>query len=174
MAATKTPSRPSTRWLSLLWGDDNGQVNIGFTGTQKGMTDEQYDTVDRMVKAIVRATSLDVVAHHGDCVGADADFHDICEEHRVVVETHPANMDTKRAFKRAKVVHPTMPPLVRNRVIVDSCSLLIVTPRSTKEQVRSGTWATVRYARQCGRVMWIAMPDGSTMVDPRAWGEVND
>lgn len=165
-----TPS-PALRWLRLLWQDGDGNVRIGFTGTQIGMTDEQYDLVDSMVKAIKGVTPALLIAHHGDCIGADEGFHEICAWHGVSTEAHPAALITKRAFKQADIVHPVQEPLARNHVIVDTTSLLIVAPKSVREVRRSGTWATVRYARKQGKVLWFAMPDGSTMVEPKEWEE---
>lgn len=49
--------------------------------------------------------------------------------------------------------------LDRNHAIVDECSVLIAAPRSLTEEQRSGTWATVRYARKMGRPVVILDPE---------------
>ena len=41
-----------------------------------------------------------------------------------------------------------LPPLVRNRNIVRAVDIMIAAPATDKEELRSGTWATVRYCRQ--------------------------
>jgi len=53
------------------------------------------------------------------------------------------------------------PPLVRNRDIVDECDLLVACPGSDHEELRSGTWACIRYARKVKRKTIIIWPDGT-------------
>jgi predicted Rossmann fold nucleotide-binding protein DprA/Smf involved in DNA uptake len=51
--------------------------------------------------------------------------------------------------------------LKRNRAIVDGSEILVATPKEEDgEALRSGTWATVRYARKMGRVIYIVRPSG--------------
>jgi hypothetical protein len=56
---------------------------------------------------------------------------------------------------------PAKPYLVRNHEIVDDSQVLIAAPKEFTEQLRSGTWATIRYARKIGRTVRIVFPDGS-------------
>jgi hypothetical protein len=44
----------------------------------------------------------------------------------------------------------------------------VAAPRTPIETLRSGTWATVRYARAYGRPVWIVLPDGSVRVEAAA------
>jgi len=53
------------------------------------------------------------------------------------------------------------PYLERNHNIVDESELLIACPKSKEEELRSGTWATVRYARKKGVRIILIYPDGS-------------
>ena len=53
-------------------------------------------------------------------------------------------------------------PLARNRIIVDGSQLMFATPNQPREVLRSGTWATIRYANKTytpGITIW---PDGSS------------
>ena len=50
--------------------------------------------------------------------------------------------------------------LDRNHDIVDAADVLIAAPSGTTEKRRSGTWATVRYARKLGRTICVVLPDG--------------
>jgi len=55
-------------------GGKGNRVRIGFTGTRKGLTEKQKR------RLIARMKSLAVIgteAHHGMCVGADAEFSEI-------------------------------------------------------------------------------------------------
>lgn len=48
----------------------------------------------------------------------------------------------------------------RNHDIVDATEWLIATPKKF-EEIRSGTWATVRYAKKVKKPVTIIWPDGS-------------
>jgi hypothetical protein len=100
-------------------------------------------------------------AHHGMCVGADATFDEMLSYTHATVYGHPANMPGLRAAcPMVEVEHKPKPPLERNRDIVDASDWLIAAPKGPEEQ-RSGTWATVRYARKLGRPITIVWPDAS-------------
>ena len=136
---------------------------IGFTGTQKGMTPEQYDYVELLLER--KMDEIECV-HHGDCIGADSDF-DYCSS-RVMLKIviHPPINPSKRAFcwKRRYEKHDWVEPkeyLERNHDIVDACDMLMATPGEFEEILRSGTWATIRYARKKGKKIFIIFPDGS-------------
>lgn len=136
------------------------QLKIGFTGTQRGMTPDQ--------KAAVRNLLWEVGGgefHHGDCIGADAEAHDIAVSLRFDTVIHPPSDPSKRAFKwataRTHYIRTPKPYLERNHDIVDETQEMIATPGEYHEQLRSGTWATVRYARKLKRKITIIFPDGS-------------
>lgn len=138
-------------------------TRVGFTGTQQGMTDAQFNRI-----ASWFAHRPGITLHHGDCIGADADAHEAAFYERIRVEIHPPDIDRKRAFcKGAAVVHPPAPYLVRNRAIVAATEVLLATPKEeTGEELRSGTWATVRAARKAGRRVVIVRPSGRVEVEP--------
>jgi predicted Rossmann fold nucleotide-binding protein DprA/Smf involved in DNA uptake len=75
--------------------------------------------------------------HHGDAEGADRQAAKLARQVGLRV-----------------VKHPPKPPgtakelLARNRDIVAAVDVLLATPRTAKEVLRSGTWATIRYARK--------------------------
>jgi len=111
--------------------------------------------------------------HHGDCIHADAEAHDIAYGIGYAVVIHPPDNDSKRAFKgvicgkillpRATVL-PAKPYLDRNRDIVAAVSRMLACPKEREEQLRSGTWATVRYARKAGNLYRIIYPERVTHV----------
>jgi hypothetical protein len=117
-------------------------MKIGFTGTQKGMTEYQKG----FVRETLRKKKPSEI-HHGDCIGADTDFHNICREVnpdiRIVI--HPPEIDSKRSFCKGDEILPVKGYLQRNHDIVDSVDYMISTPGEMEEVLRSGTWATIRY-----------------------------
>lgn len=135
---------------------------FGFTGTQWGMTQAQRITL-AMCLATLNPDSL----AHGDCIGADAQAHAMALTAIVRVYIHPPLDSSKRAWcEGASFVFAPAEFLVRNHAIVDACDILIATPKTHVEELRSGTWATVRYARrQRGgnrKHIIVINPDGTT------------
>lgn len=145
--------------------------HIGFTGTRQGMTEAQIKTVTLIVQY------KDFYAHHGDCVGADAQFDAIVrttERLRGVV-MHPCNLEEWRAYCKPRepydVVRDPKHPLARNNDIVNESTEIIATPKETSEEIgkhggiekgppRSGTWYTIRAAQEAMKRVSIVLPNG--------------
>jgi predicted Rossmann fold nucleotide-binding protein DprA/Smf involved in DNA uptake len=77
---------------------------------------------------------------------------------------HPGPDGPARAYCEAEEVRPQRPYLDRNRDIVAASDVLIACPKGP-EQRRSGTWSTVRYARQARLPILIVWPDGEVSDD---------
>ena len=72
---------------------------------------------------------------------------------------HPPNIKDKRAFcNDYRFSFPEKPYLERNHDIVDNSDVLIATPKESVEQIRSGTWATIRYAKKLNKPIMIMEP----------------
>ena len=138
------------------------RISIGFTGTQKGMTTGQEAGFRTLVRrALEKFAAIDF--HHGDCVGADAQAHDLMLAEagdRAFIHAHPCTITSKRAWRVApqQIIYAPLPPLHRNKIIVNEASVLIATPGEREEQLRSGTWSTIRYARKCSVPQKIIYP----------------
>lgn len=137
-------------------------MKIGFTGTSKGMTRKQKDTLwDTKVHY------GEIEFHHGDCIGADEQAHAIFTDKvfNQIVKTviHPPTDPKKRAFCKGDEILPERPYLDRNKDIVDATEILIATPETSLEVLRSGTWSTVRYAIRRHRLVILIFPDGTTV-----------
>jgi hypothetical protein len=162
------------RQLGLLEKRDP-RPSVGFTGTQRGMTAEQKTRVLFHLIADAQNGRRFTVARHGDCVGADSDFHHIiCGRLQIndKIVIHPPEDPSRRAFMdrvlyRCKVeVLAPKPYIVRNHDIVDASDFVIATPGEREEQLRSGTWATIRYAKSRGTPLRIIYPDGTSEDSP--------
>lgn len=129
---------------------------IGFTGTQQGMTAAQMATLRRQLSDMRGAEF-----HHGDCIGADAQAHDIAVEQGLLPVVHPPADPRKRAFKPSTWEIAPLPYLSRNAVIVSDTECLIAAPAEFNEKLRSGTWSTVRQARRTLKPVFIIYPDGA-------------
>ena len=133
------------------------------TGTQLGATIEQLKQFERVVIATKHETFC-----HGDCIGVDAQAHDIVRRLRrdIGICIHPSNIEDKRAYcVGAKAISPVVHPLKRNQIMVDAADLVIVIPKTHQEQRRSGTWATYRYAIKRGKRVMLIFPDGTVKVE---------
>jgi hypothetical protein len=116
----------------------------GFTGTRHGMSDEQKEHL-RELFALGDISEF----HHGDCIGADAEAHYIAADFNIPIIIHPPTNSVARAFCIGATIE--LPPkdyLTRNHDIVDCCDILLAAPKTAREEQRSGTWATVRYAKR--------------------------
>lgn len=137
---------------------------VGVTATRQGLTDAQKLTAQELLMDFA-LEEQDPILAHGDCVGGDADVHDIASGLGYDVITFPCTIQSMRAFKEASVVMPPEAPLDRNKKIVDFSDVLLVFPKTMWEERRSGTWSTYRYAR--GRVpLVVVYPNGK-----REWQE---
>ena len=136
-------------------------MNFGFTGTQDGLTDIQLETLCNVLQALQNDRGL-TEFHHGDCVGADETAHRLVRDINAgcAIHVHPPDNPKKRAYCEGGVLHEERPYLERNHDIVDACDVLIACPQTIEEQLRSGTWATVRYARKIGKRVIMVSPLG--------------
>lgn len=147
----------------------NEMKDIGFTGTRVGMTLQQIHSVDVLLFRMTLETP-DSWAHHGDCLGADAGFHRIARLNGLKVHGHPPDNPSNRAWCDFDSQEEEKPYLIRNKDIVDFSDSLIACPQGFEEELRSGTWSTIRYARQVGRQGVIVWPDGrmSDLLDEKS------
>ncbi len=131
---------------------------IGFTGTQKGMTTRQKQSLENMLAGF---KTKPYEFHHGDCEGADEQAHNIAKKHVHLIVIHPPRYHAKRAFCFSKNIRTEKDYLERNHDIVDETETLYAAPRTKDEELRSGTWATIRYARKIGKPVTLFYPDGT-------------
>lgn len=151
-------------------------VRIGFTGTQEGMTRQQQQMMTLYLDDQGPHCEFDIVLHHGVCIGADEQAHFIALDlgHPSLVLHPPVN--TKKMSRlilsadyklrglhsltdKIQVLDPE-PYIDRNHDIVNATTHLYACPKGFKEELRSGTWATIRYAQRKRKPVTIVWPDG--------------
>lgn len=131
-------------------------LRIGFTGTAKGMTPYQATRVNLYLASFAERGAVEF--HHGDCIGADSEAHDLARKNGLLIVGHPPVDPKARAFRECDMLWEELPYLVRNHDIVHATNIMIVAPRSRREELRSGTWATYRYAMAANRDCRMAWP----------------
>ncbi len=127
------------------------QIKIGFTGNRFGLKPDQ----EEQIKLILDKYN-NIVVLHGDCIGADTDFHNLCVNYRnthvdktLLIHIYPPNISSMRSFNQADLTMEERPYLERNLNIIKNSSILIACPvDKNKEILRSGTWSTIRQARK--------------------------
>ncbi len=134
---------------------------VGFTGTQKGMTDPQKKSFRKLLINIQPESFS-----QGCCTGADYDATKIAYELGIPCVAHPPINQSKVHYHVGYIkVHERKEYLDRNRDIANESELLIACPSSEQEELRSGTWSTIRYGRKSKRYIIIILPDGSTKTE---------
>jgi hypothetical protein len=136
---------------------NEGHNAIAFTGTQIGMTPRQFARVGLILRSYMPKRF-----HSGDCIGADAQAFEIAANIGLYQVLHPPLNRSKAAGNgpRANENRQPLDYLDRNHAMVDECDFLIACPKGP-EELRSGTWATVRYAIKKNKKVRIVMPDGA-------------
>ena len=134
------------------------QIKIGFTGNRYGLRPYQKIQIEALLDKYKHVT-----VSHGDCVGSDTDFHNLCTRYKidhpektVTVHIYPPDNPVLRGFNKGDVIMPEKPYLHRNMDIIKNCSILIGCPvDKNKEELRSGTWSTIRQARKLKLTTYI-------------------
>jgi len=122
---------------------------VGFTGTRKGLSTAQKASLLNVLKFLRPR-----VVHHGGAEGADTEFHKMVLSLGVKIVIHPSTLAEYEWENDDKVsVQESLPPLLRNRQMVDAVDVLIACPFQDYEVLRSGTCATIRYARKRRKII---------------------
>lgn len=138
-------------------------MDLGVTGTQVGMADPQFLVIEGIM-----ADQPWARLHHGLCEGVDEEVHWLGVELGYQIVGHPpinksklmrGNEEVRKTFD---AMREPKEYLVCNHDIVDESDYLIVVPKGYTEELRSGTWATYRYAKKMNTPGIIVFPDGTT------------
>lgn len=98
---------------------------------------------------------------HGDCVGADEDFDEICKELNIHIMVRPCSFAHLRAFCKSEVIAECKDPMTRNRDIVAQADVMIACPPNRERIKRgSGTWATIGFAERSKTKLYVVFPSG--------------
>jgi len=138
-------------------------MDVGFTGTQGGMTEAQRKSLRTVLKELHSGELGEDEFHYGACVGADSQAVLEAFDVGYVIVAYPANdvaMTKQGLIHEQAVAVASMPALRRNKMIVDNSDILIAAPKYMSESLRSGTWSTVRYARKQSKPIIYIWPDG--------------
>lgn len=105
-------------------------IKIGFTGNRYGLNSEQKNQI---ISILNKYNNL--IVSHGDCVGSDTDFHNLCINHRndfpnkkIMIHIYPPDDPKLRAFNKGDLHMDEKSYLQRNSNILKNSSILIACP----------------------------------------------
>lgn len=130
------------------------RVNVGLTATQLGLSTRQL----RAFEWLLETFKVENI-HHGDCVGGDDQLGRKAHNLGYRLVSHPCTIVRKRAYVESSEYRDMKPPLDRNKDIVNETFMLWGFPKG-QEELRSGTWSTIRYARKQHKPVLIIYPEG--------------
>jgi hypothetical protein len=137
-------------------------THIGVTGSRHGTTTDQRAVARNLMRKIARPRAL----HHGDCVGADEQLCHVARQlGDFILVSHPPIETRLRAYVASDEVRVTNNYHARNRGIVYEVSWMIALPQGFVEELRGGTWNTVRITRAVLKPLVIIFPDGTLEVE---------
>ena len=122
-------------------------MKVGISGQRQGLNGRQREAL-----ASLLVSSPVVEFHHGDCLGADAQGHELALQCRYTVVSHPPSDPKHRAFCVGWTAQwEEKDYRSRNTDIVRCVDVLWAFPEGPEDAFpRSGTWMTVRIARRLG------------------------
>jgi hypothetical protein len=122
-------------------------IDIGWTSTREGMSVRQWRIAKHLLERLFSDGST---FHHGDCLGGDQEGFEIAMDMGYFTVAHPPINSKLRAYTKSDLILPEKPYIPRNHDIVGESDLLLACPRLPEKDalsLRSGTWATIRFAR---------------------------
>ncbi len=131
-------------------------IKIGFTGNRYGLNNNQIEEIRKILD-----TYNNIIVSHGDCIGSDTDFHKLCVEYKnvnknIIIQIFPPNKSILRAFNKGDILMQEKSYLERNLDIINNSDILITCPiDKNKEELRSGTWSTIRQAKKRNMQVYI-------------------
>jgi hypothetical protein len=141
-------------------------MKMGFTGTRDGMSPRQKRQFESIARRFMPSEF-----HHGDCIGADDEaatiIHkirsqpplDIFDIPKIKIVVHPPVDGKYRANNQyGDEIRGELPYLERNANVTYECDMLVAAPKESEEQVRRGTWHTIRQAWKRGKATIILLP----------------
>lgn len=103
-------------------------ISIGFTGTREGLNLNQKT---KIIELLNKYTDHTIDVYHGDCLGADTDFHKLCVDFRnnndvkLTITIMPPDKTIMRGFNKGDIIMKPKPYLERNNDIVINSDIVI-------------------------------------------------
>jgi len=139
------------------------RYDIGFTGTRFGANQAQLTALYAAMRDLRGEDGDWQQFHHGCCIGADLQAARLAVSLGYYVVGHPPTDTTHLSKAAVQLCHHLFTPepyLARNQRIVECVDHLVAAPLSDVEELRCGTWSTVRKARKMQRPVTLLLRAG--------------
>jgi hypothetical protein len=147
-------------------------VKFGFTGSQHmPLSFVQFLSVAKLIEDCFEPDSE---FHYGRCIGWDDKAAAIARSVGYRLIGHPPTDRRQIGRVIPDIELPPLPYLERDRRLVDATRKLLAAPHTPYEVLRSGTWATVRFAVRRGKPGQLVKPDGTVIPIERAVSVTRD
>ncbi len=120
-----------------------------------------YKELTRILE--IAGEGINIFVHHGSCIGADEEFHYIAKSLCLPVIIHPPINQYKMAKLEGDEVRQPKDYLKRNHDIVNESGFIFGCPSGDVQELRSGTWATLRYAKKMNKLFRVIYPGGAVI-----------
>jgi predicted Rossmann fold nucleotide-binding protein DprA/Smf involved in DNA uptake len=122
---------------------------LGFTGTRTE-SDISVERKTQILRFLIDNKNDIKYIVHGGAEGLDTFIHEVCDKLDIPKFVRPAYVKCRLPGIYQQAVPKE--PLERNKDIVNECDMLLAVPRNPdKEELRSGTWHTIRYAKSLNK-----------------------
>jgi hypothetical protein len=149
-------------------------ICIGITGSRGFPTGAQQDTLSMLIGKLAESGPCEM--HHGCCIGTDECAHFIgAKIPDMLLIGHPGyGINHKSPYQMTgghnlfAVILPALPYKQRNLAIVRASNILLACPlfpENDSRSARSGTWQTVRMARQANEPVILIPPAGIPVIE---------
>jgi hypothetical protein len=139
---------------------------VGFAGPREGLLSVQHESLRRIAAKL----SLSVFVHGGS-YGSDTLAHYAFRSAHptIPIIVMPATKDNgsivTAPYGDLNIILQPRGPLERNDMIVTVITGLVAAPKMMTEELRGGTWYTIRRARKKGVPILFVWPDGTTSIE---------
>lgn len=140
-------------------------MNIGVSGTRKGITDAQRG---RLYDLFSAPALKDGKLTHGGAKGVDEDAAWMWDRIHgpLSADVCPSDLRPDGNYPEPLYKADPKPPLSRNKDIVDNVDIMVILPQQDHEVLRSGTWMTYRWAIRQHVFTIVILPDGKIKFGP--------
>lgn len=149
-------------------------IVVGVTGTRsvQKITPAQVKQLGVLLQKIYDQYSPqgECWLAHGDCEGWDEIAHAVAKDIGYKIRIFPPTQSKHRACCRGDLMESPQTYSVRNHDIVRASDYMIVGPKNESEALRSGTWATYRFARKRKVPHTIIYPNGR--MEGEGWRQI--
>lgn len=144
--------------------------SIGVTASREGLTSSQLKLIAMFMAGYRTSYGRDKIEfHQGCCVGGDEQLTIMALPLSFYIIAHPPIKIihySELARDLSDEVLEEKDYLDRNEDIVDASDVILAGPkRLEKEDPRSGTWHTIRYAKAKNKVVIVVGPDGNIITN---------